>query len=1636
MSLADFYKARAQVRGHMRQGHYVRPHIREVGGELRGTEINRDGYDKLVAMLEEGATVPSSGYHGPSGGPPVTVMRRPEEGKPPRLVDVVKNRFYNLEEVEGTVRPPTHLWRGVSEQEWAQIQKDGYILSDKRGVIEDREGTNFADDPRSAISYLPRDKGFNEEAKGLGRVIRVKYDDADGYFMMEADGYVRTQQPVPIERIDLISPVIYKDEHTYLSIPDTFEKGRVESHLRSGVFVNSYLRATPPTPSKAEAWAGRYTPYVQAELARKLPPNQDLDLSRAYGEWVYMEGCMGIRNAAHKLLQGKDESKVFAEADNIHHGTFAAKYLEAIADPASDKRLLYNREDGPMGDTTEGNVAGIAMRELYRGVDSGDDGPRKSNPRWRELKPGDDVDLDLVATSPSKSFAKGFMEDVMLVIKPGAKVVTGEDPYFEAITSGRFRVVDVSKPEPPVQTGGVGSARDRMASYYGDHQEATVITLEQVGVWDYHHKTEFMEKAERKIMRLPASEYSPTELREDLDGPIARAIQKSKVKVSGYVRSDGSVVAPYYAERGGQQREDDPPEDPEEAKDRALVAKYCKIINKADIIDARTPLDEQIAKVRKFTDAQDSFFAGTKAGWSVFSPREFMKEVQYWQDAEYTRTRKAAEEIALRAWNPLEAEYPSDMPGMRAATLMGWVNRAPEIDKTLYRGISLFRSQAQGLKPGDTFDDPLGSWSADEMVARMVGGDRTKGGKETVVFEVERPKAIFISPLDAVDSPYRLTAREYMSGGRYEILSVEKRTVPRAELARLGLWRESVRGETIDVTYVKARQLGTFSEEGKGLVRKAEQHHGFLIPANQAGLWEHQEKALGEFLKAKVKVKGYVTRSGKVVPSYYAERRGKPKSMEPEADPRSPEERKKADANTAKVYEMNKARIIRAFNDSPAAAHMSKEARQEKVRELKESWKHHDERAKGTDPAKAKRIMERHYELKDKLADAIQRRNDAEHEYRQLWHPYDVAMMAGSVGERHAFDLNAHRAKYPDASPVILNEIYEGRFTSVSPHAMQMAKLMVSGDNIVPMVSIGGHNAPEWLTAIQAAYKAGGKDRAEVEAMFKQAKDFKAKDDEVNKLQTAYDDARRDFDMYLNSQIGPTSDRYRANLPMGHDQGLITAVKRQNVLDTSDMLMANFEKFGLTPDDIPGVRPEFGGTFIGVYKDTAYTTGWEIDGRAWQSYDAMRYGSEAKRDREDFPTDNSKRLAERWDQEIVAQEPYVRLADRTPTYRADYERGLKRLDGVYIDTSSQTFEYLKGYILDHSSPSGYQDIPRAMKTLHERAENGGLTRWDLQFLQGMERRIATLGAIDKDPSLMAAAIRGHVEDRANIVQHQWAMTAGDSDETSQRIQRLASEEFDRGATWQHMKEWRDARLVDGIAQGLLGPDENMADVGSKLRADAKVMLDHYYEMGDAYHSRVLDMTAPIDERPATRLDMDLAEMGYISNPNIAPQFAGLSGQPYKDKMISDIIHGQFREHNKGEAVKAIMGGMEQAPTDKLDRAILRSQYVVTQQALAKKGLKPYDRIQLYRASSEQRTDGRVVSWDKVSGGRAEHTARTNPLSSWAQNISATDTFGRNKAAASVPVKDIFSTATTGSGCLGENEVIILGGDYPAIFFGG
>lgn len=230
-----------------------------VGADLEGEQLDREKFDVLMGDLREGADIPEAHYsttgaatreafdftdakNGPLG----------PEGKV-KIADYQKGPIgMGQQRVEESVRDPSHVYRAVSEADYARISESGELSSDTRGAISSDEGMNAGMDPETAFSYLPRG-GVDGSTTGV--IMRIKFDPADGWFAIKADGYPRTRQAIPLSKVDMITrPIEHRADEKGMKFPWMAAVLTADAWLQWAILADSegWRRWCEANPEKCE----------------------------------------------------------------------------------------------------------------------------------------------------------------------------------------------------------------------------------------------------------------------------------------------------------------------------------------------------------------------------------------------------------------------------------------------------------------------------------------------------------------------------------------------------------------------------------------------------------------------------------------------------------------------------------------------------------------------------------------------------------------------------------------------------------------------------------------------------------------------------------------------------------------------------------------------------------------------------------------------------------------------------------------------------------------------------------------------------------------------------------------------------------------------------------------------------------------------------------------------------------------------------------------------------------------------------------------------------------------------------------------------------------------------------------------
>lgn len=160
--------------------------VKPVAGESAKQFVRR-----VRQKMNDDTPIPSARVRRPSKDRAVPrIVSKP--GEQPRVADVRLDKRGFDEVVPGSERPLSHVYRAVSEEEYQNAVKNGYLKSDGRRNLVADEGTVASMD--NPAFYLPN--------KGEGRILRIAVRDGDGWSTNPNDGYIKTQKPIPIDRVE------------------------------------------------------------------------------------------------------------------------------------------------------------------------------------------------------------------------------------------------------------------------------------------------------------------------------------------------------------------------------------------------------------------------------------------------------------------------------------------------------------------------------------------------------------------------------------------------------------------------------------------------------------------------------------------------------------------------------------------------------------------------------------------------------------------------------------------------------------------------------------------------------------------------------------------------------------------------------------------------------------------------------------------------------------------------------------------------------------------------------------------------------------------------------------------------------------------------------------------------------------------------------------------------------------------------------------------------------------------------------------------------------------------------------------------------------------------------------------------
>lgn len=110
---------------------------------------------------------------------------------------------YEMAIMQGDPIPVEHVFRAMSEEEWQGIVEKGYMQSDGRMNLAPDEGTVAAfNDPSF---YLPGKLASSKQGIYQARIVKIRLSP---HWRLDDDGYVKTNDQIPIESIEEVSPLL------------------------------------------------------------------------------------------------------------------------------------------------------------------------------------------------------------------------------------------------------------------------------------------------------------------------------------------------------------------------------------------------------------------------------------------------------------------------------------------------------------------------------------------------------------------------------------------------------------------------------------------------------------------------------------------------------------------------------------------------------------------------------------------------------------------------------------------------------------------------------------------------------------------------------------------------------------------------------------------------------------------------------------------------------------------------------------------------------------------------------------------------------------------------------------------------------------------------------------------------------------------------------------------------------------------------------------------------------------------------------------------------------------------------------------------------------------------------------------
>jgi hypothetical protein len=250
------------------------------------------------------------------------------------------------------------------------------------------------------------------------------------------------------------------------------------------------------------------------------------------------------------------------------------------------------------------------------------------------------------------------------------------------------------------------------------------------------------------------------------------------------------------------------------------------------------------------------------------------------------------------------------------------------------------------------------------------------------------------------------------------------------------------------------------------------------------------------------------------------------------------------------------------------------------------------------------------------------------------------------------------------------------------------------------------------------------------------------------------------------------------------------------------------------------------------------------------------------------------------------------------------------------------------------------------------------------------------------------------------------------EEYQEESRRLSVEETLGASGAANVEETRDLLNYDDTSHASMAKNKVMEEIGAMMASDAAVSDDQLR----AFNTEAA-FKRPYGEAVSPEATTERGQEAEIAADAIVKKWAATSGDHDSGAIAVQVTAQKVFNLEDAEMDHfghGFGGGVTLASEhEAVLTSSVKSMYANTQETL-KDGP---EKLWLFRGVSEDYSDGDTVQLQPLS------SFSTNP------NISKEFAGGGTVFAVEVPRDRIFSTARTGAGCLNEEEIIVLGGEY-------